>query len=73
MGNADNSRKSVHNDRDGRPQGTFEQRIRLVRPRLPLGYESSQAPESSAERMVNKGKQAVWESNGAVHPNTETI
>jgi hypothetical protein len=35
MENAKNSRESVHNDRDGRQQGTSEQRTRLVIPRLP--------------------------------------
>src|SRR5713226_7171489 len=38
MGNAGNSAKSVHNDRDGRQQGTSEQRTRLVLLRLPLGH-----------------------------------
>jgi hypothetical protein len=64
MGNAGNSAKSVHNDRDGRQQGISEQRIRLVVSRLPLGYESSQTPEFSAEWMVNKEKQAVQKLSG---------
>ena len=59
MGNAKHSGKSVHNDRDGRRQGTSEQRIRLMIPRLSLGHESSKPPEFSAEWMVNKEKQAV--------------
>ena len=58
--------KSVHNDRDRRQQGTSEQRIRLVIPRLPLGRESSKTPEFSAEWMVNKEKQAVQKLSGAV-------
>jgi hypothetical protein len=66
MGNAGNSAKSVHNDRDGRQQGTFEQRIRLVVPGLPLGHESSKTLEFSAEWTVNKEKQAVQRLTGAV-------
>ena len=66
MVNAGNSAESVHNDRDGREQGTSEQRIRPVVLRLPLGHESSKTPEFSAEWMVNKGKQAVLELSEAV-------
>jgi len=58
-GDTGHSGKSVHNDRDERQQGTSEQRIKLVLPRLPLGYESSKTPEFSPEWMVNKEKQAV--------------
>jgi hypothetical protein len=64
MGNAGNSAKSVHNDRDGRQQETFEQRVKLVALRFPLGHESSKTPEFSAEWMVNKGKQAVQKLRG---------
>jgi hypothetical protein len=66
MGNAENSGKSVHNDRDERQQGTSEQRIRLVIPGLPVGHESSKTLEFSAEWMVNKEKQAVQKLSGAV-------
>jgi hypothetical protein len=66
MGNAENSGESVHNDRDGRQQGTSEQRIRLVIPRFPVGHESLKTPEFSAELMVNKGKQAVQKLSAAV-------
>jgi hypothetical protein len=66
MGNAKNSGESVYIDRDGRQQGTSEQRIRLVIPRLSLGHESSKTPEFSAEWMVNKEKQAVQKLSEAV-------
>jgi hypothetical protein len=59
MENAGHSEESGHNDRDRRQQEISEQRIRLVIPRLPLGHDSSKGPELSAERMVNKEKQAV--------------
>ena len=36
MGDAENSGESVHSDRDGVQQGTPEQRIKLVKPRVPL-------------------------------------
>jgi hypothetical protein len=49
MGTAGNSVKSVQNDREERQEGTSEGRIRLVVPRLPLGHESSNTPEFSAE------------------------
>jgi hypothetical protein len=63
-GNAGNSAKSVHNDRYGRQQETFEQRVKLVVLSFPLGHESSKTPEFSAEWMVNKGKQAVQKLRG---------
>jgi len=66
MGNTENSGEPVHNDRDGRQQGTSEQRIRPVIPRFSLGHESSKTPEFSAELMVNKGKQAVQKLSAAV-------
>ena len=66
MRNAENSGESVRNDRDGRQQVTSEQRIRLVIPRFPLGYESLKTPEFSAELMVNKGKQAVQKLSAVV-------
>ena len=43
-----NSAKTVHNNRDGRQQETFEQRIKLVVLRFPLEHESSKTPEFSA-------------------------
>ena len=69
-GDTGHSGKSVHNDRDERQQGTSEQRIKLVLPRLPLGYESSKTPEFSPEWMVNKEKQAVQKLSGAVQSRT---
>jgi hypothetical protein len=69
MGSMENSVKSIHNDRDGRPQETSKQRIMLVVLRLPLGHESSKTPEFSSEWMVNKGKQAVRKLSEVVHLN----
>lgn len=50
----------------GDSKETFEQRIKLVVLRSPLGHESSKTPEFSAECMVNKEKQAVQKLSGAV-------
>jgi hypothetical protein len=67
MGYAENSGESVYIDRDGRQKGTSEQRIRLVIPRLPLGYESSETPELSAEWILIKEKQALQKLSEAVY------
>jgi hypothetical protein len=67
MGNAENSGKSVHNDRAGRQQEISKQRTRLVLLKLPLGYESSKTLAFSAEWMVNQEKLAVRKLSGAVH------
>jgi hypothetical protein len=58
--------ESVYIDRDGIQQGTSEQRIRLVIPRLSLGHESSKTLAFSAEWMANKEKQAVRKLSEAV-------
>jgi hypothetical protein len=68
MGTAGNSAKSVHNDREEGQQGELRGRIRLVVSRLPLGHESSQTPEFSAEWMVNQETQAVQKLSRAVQP-----
>jgi hypothetical protein len=59
IGNAGNSKKSVHNDREGRQQRISERRIKIVVSGLPLGHESSKISEFSAEWTVNKNKQAA--------------
>ena len=61
MGTAGHSAKSVQNDRDERLQGTSEERIRLVVPRLPLGHEASKTPVFAAEWMVNQETQTARE------------
>jgi len=68
MGTVGNSAKSVQNDRDERLQGTSEERIRLVVPRLPLGHEASKTPVFAAEWMVNQETQAVQKLSWAVQP-----
>jgi len=67
MGTAGDSPKSIQIDREERQQGTSEERIRLVVPRLPLGHESSKTPEFSTEWMVNQAQQVVQKLSGAVH------
>ena len=67
MENAKHSGAPVYHDHDGRQQGTSEQRIRLMIPRLPLGHESSKTPEFSAEWMIDMEKQAVLKLREAVH------
>ena len=59
-----NSAISVHNDREGRQQETFELSTKLVVLRFPLGHESSKTPKFSTEWMVNKEKQAVQKLRG---------
>jgi hypothetical protein len=73
MGNVGDSAKSVHNDRNGRQQGTSEERIRLVVPRLLIGHESSKPPEFSVEWMVNQAQQVARKLSGAVHESWSII
>jgi hypothetical protein len=72
-GNAGDSAKSVHNDRDRKQQKISEQSIRLVVLRLPRGHEFSKTPEFSAEWMVNKEKQGVQKLSGAVQTLVQTV
>ena len=69
MGAAGNSAKSAQNDCEERQQGTFEERIRLVVPRLPLGHQSSKTPEFSADMDGQPGNTSCpeieWGSTGS--------
>lgn len=67
MGNAENSGESVHNNRDGRQQGTSEQRIRLVMPRLAPWTRILENPRILCRRMDSQQeKQTVQKLRGAI-------
>ena len=72
-GNAGNSAKSVHDDRDRGQQKISEQSIRLVVLRLPRGHESSKTQEFFAVWMVNKEEQGVQKLSGAVQTLVQTV
>ena len=72
MGNAKHSGASVHHDCDGRQQGTSEQRIRLVIPRLPQARIIHECRREAFETEARRGFSQVRPPEAYVQSVEET-